>query len=82
MSELLVILREEGYENLPKTAQTLFGTNYQRTLQQMQSAYKTGGKYINLGIQESLQRCVTNRYKDNAIDVFIHVDGAQIFSSA
>lgn len=44
ISELLVLLREEGNVSLPKTAQTLLGTVHHRELQIMSSASGNDGE--------------------------------------
>lgn len=82
ISELLLILREERY-NLPKTAQTLLGTQHRRKLQIMQSAKGNSGEFIYLGIKNGLQKIISPEiYTEDKISILIHIDGMQIYKSS
>lgn len=82
VTDLLLVLRSEGYTNLPKTAQTLLGTNHRRILQQMRSGKNTVGEFIYLGIKNGLQKVITDEYSDNEIAVFVHIDGMSLFKNS
>lgn len=82
VSELLVILRSEGFSNLPRTAQTLLGTHHHRVLSQMKSSKCTSGEYVYLGIKNGLEKIISSTYKEDEIKVFVHVDAMQLFNSS
>lgn len=82
VTDLLLVLRSEGFTNLPKTAQTLLSSVHCRTLQQMLSSKKTTGQCMHLGIGEGLKKVISNKYTEDQISVFIHIDGMQIFKSS
>lgn len=82
VTDLLTILRSEGFLECPKTAQVLFDTKHQRILQQMQSAKGTAGEFIYLGIKNGLQRVISKEYSDNEIVIQVHVDGMQLFKNS
>ncbi|XP_024891314.1 uncharacterized protein LOC112467079 [Temnothorax curvispinosus] len=83
VSELLLILREEGHTSLPQTAQTLLGTKHSRVLQVMFSNRETEGAYMYLGIQNGLEKIISlDAYSENEIPVFIHIDGMQIYQNS
>lgn len=82
VTALLSALRSEGFTDLPKTAQTLLGTNHCRMLQQMKGGKNTVGQFIYLGIEAGLKKIISNKYKEEEIAVFVHIDGMQIFQNS
>ncbi|XP_048507873.1 uncharacterized protein LOC125500186 [Athalia rosae] len=83
ISELLVILRSEGYVSLPKTAQAFLGTTHSRKVQPMLSNRNTSGEYLYLGIQEGLdKRISSNIYTEDTIQILVHIDGMQIYKNS
>lgn len=83
ISEILVILREEGYVSLPKMAQTLLGTTHRRELQVMASATANDGEYAYLGIEHGLRKIIcSDIYRVDTISAIIHIDGMQVYKSS
>lgn len=85
MSELLLLLREEGHTSLPQTTQTLLGTKHHRVLQVMISNRETvcEGAYIYLGIKNGLEKIISPHvYHESEISVFIHINGMQIYNNS
>lgn len=75
VTELLLLLRDEGFTTLPKTGQTLLGTTHYRTVQVMSSFQGTDGSYAYLGIKHGLKKIIPVDYKKREIKIFIHSDG-------
>lgn len=76
ITELLLVLREEGHMSLPKTAQNLLGTKHHRIVQVTSSNRATEGTYTYLGIKNGLEKIILpNVYCENYISVFTHIDG-------
>lgn len=79
---LLKLWREEGYLELPKTAQTFLktprsGKDY--TVKSMLDSRNKNGKYCYLGIQSALEKMIDpDLYKNDNIDVLINIDGFEI----
>lgn len=72
ITELLLLLREEGHISLPKS---LLGTKHHRIVQVMNSNRATDGTYTYLGIKNGLDKVISpNVYCENYISVFTHID--------
>lgn len=83
VSELLLILRRNGHETLPKTAQTLLNTQHHRTLNLMPSCKGGHGEFAYLGIHYALKNIIKpNVFLANTISVLAHIDGAQIYNNS
>lgn len=79
VTELLTVLREEGHEDLPKTAQQLLGTKHRQPMKTMLSKRDTTGHYLYIGIKNSLLKIIVpNIYSENTIIVQLHIDGISI----
>lgn len=83
MTELLLILREEGHKTLLRTAQTLLGTKHHRIVQVKTSNRETECVYTYLGIKNGLEKIISsNIYHENEIPVFIHIDDMQVYNNS
>lgn len=82
VTDLLLLLRDEGYTSLPKSAQTLLGSTHRTVLQVMKSLYQSDGSYIHLGIEHGLKNIIPMEYDKSEIKVFVHVDGVQIYKNS
>lgn len=82
VSELLVILKEEGHPTLPRTAEALLGTTHCQVLKPMTSNRQTDGSYIYLGIQKALTTMISDIYTEDRICVDVHIDGMSIFKDS
>lgn len=81
VTELLVLLREEGHVSLPYTAQDLLGTQHKRRLLIMTSNREMDGSYVYLGIQRGLERIISlSVYNESDISILVHIDGIQVFT--
>lgn len=80
VTDLLNVLRSEGYTSLPKTAETLLVTMHCRTLQKMPCLHNIVGEYTYLGIKKGLKNIIfPDVYTEENISLLIHVDGMQVY---
>lgn len=83
VTDLLNVLRNEGYTSLPKTAETLLGTKHCRPLKKMPGMNNTVGEYTYLGIKKGLINIISpDVYTEKKISLLIHVDGMQVYHSS
>ncbi|CAD6216491.1 GSCOCG00011336001-RA-CDS [Cotesia congregata] len=83
ISELLVILREEGHPTLPKTAQALLQTKHHQVVETITSLKETDCDYKYLGVANGLKKMISSRvFLENTIEVLIHIDGMQIYKNS
>ncbi|XP_074096472.1 uncharacterized protein LOC141525754 [Cotesia typhae] len=83
ISELLVLLREEGHPTLPKTAQTLLKTKPQQVVESIPSLKETDSDYKYLGVAEGLQKMILPKiFLEDTIEVLIHIDGIQVYKNS
>lgn len=83
VTDLLNVLRSEGYASLPKTTETLLGTMHCRPLQQMPGINNIVGEYIYLGLKKGLKNIISPEvYIEETISLLIHVDGMQVYHSS
>ena len=62
VDQLLLILRDHGHEDLPKTARTLL-----KTPRSVHGEIKCGGEYVFLGLTQNLKRILHDNPKPNAV---------------
>jgi len=79
LDRLLAILRKNGHEGLPKDSRTLL-----QTPRIIQAFDKCGGKYVYLGIKESLEKMIqADAGKFNAeLNLTFNIDGVTVFKSS
>lgn len=83
LTNILLLLRSEGYVNLPRTAQTLLGNVQCENVQIMLSKKEIPGSYVYIGIENQLKKIISpDVYDETKISVLINVDGVQVFRSA
>lgn len=82
VSELLVILKEEGDPSLPKTAETLLGRTHRQVFLPMTTNRQTDGSYIYMGFENALKNVICNIYTEDRIRVDVHIDGMAIFKDS
>lgn len=70
VTQLLTVLREEGHEELPKTAQQLLGTKHCQPMITVLSKRNTTAHYLYIGIKKSLQKIIVpSIYSEKTITV-------------
>lgn len=83
ISELLVLLREEGHPTLPKTAQTLLQTKHHQIVESIPSLKETDSGYKYLGVAEGLRKMISPKiFLEDSIEVLIHIDGLQVYKNS
>lgn len=83
LSELLNILRDEGHNDLPKTAETLLGTKHRRQTKDMRSKRGNMGKYSYCGLEEAIKKRIDpNIYNKDVIEVLVNVDGVPLYKNS
>lgn len=83
VTQLLVILHEEGHDDLPKTAQQLLKTKHCRPMKSVLSKRETDGSYIYLGIKNVLEKIITPCvYTEKKISIQLHIDGISIYNNS
>lgn len=82
VTQLLCILREEGHTTLPKTAQTLLGTTHRLTSSNVKLQKYYRGIYIYLGVEEGLKNIICTDYNGTDLQVFVHIDGMQVYNNS
>lgn len=82
LNDLLAILRAEGHDDLPKTAETLLRTQRTRNrIQPMQSKKGTYGTYMYIGIETGLRsRIAHSGYQELEIKLLVNIDGLPIYA--
>uniref|UniRef100_A0A6V7LQH2 Transposase domain-containing protein n=1 Tax=Bracon brevicornis TaxID=1563983 RepID=A0A6V7LQH2_9HYME len=82
VTSLLGILRKAGHSEFPKLAHTLLGYKHAIKSKPMLSSKNGIGRYIYLGILNGLlNRLTAGAYRDNKIEVFVHIDGAALYNN-
>lgn len=80
ITELLAILKSEGYTHFPNTVHSLLGFKHSIKITTVQTKKGTMGNYIYLGIKNGLENRINLRiFTDNEINVMLHIDGMNIF---
>ncbi|KAJ8672360.1 hypothetical protein QAD02_003619 [Eretmocerus hayati] len=81
--ELLKLLREEGIEDLPKTAETLLKTKrFPNNTKSMETSKKSNGMYTYFGIKEVLTTMFGElQYDKDTIKIFVGIDGVSMYKS-
>lgn len=83
VTDLLNVLRSEGYTSLPKTAETLLGTMHCRPLQKMSGINNIVGEYTYLSIKKGLKNIISpDLYTEEKISLLIHVDRMQVYHNS
>ncbi|XP_043275264.1 uncharacterized protein [Venturia canescens] len=83
LTDLLRLLRSEGYSNLPQTAKTLLGNVSCTNKKTMISRKETEGSFVYIGIKNQLKKTILPEiYKDSHIKVFVNIDGVQCYNSS
>lgn len=84
IDEILMVLRSEGYTSIPKCTKTLLGTSCVNTeTKLMRSRDDTMGDFKYFGVSENLSNIIDpNEYKQNDIQLLIHVDGMDVFNKS
>lgn len=83
LTDLLKLLRSEGYVNLPKTAQTLLGTKNFQGVRPMLSKKGTLGRYAYIGIENQFKKRISpDVFTDETIEAFVNIDGVQVYRSS
>lgn len=84
LNELLCFLKSNGHSYLPKDSRTLLGTPKTRTIYDVPP-----GKYVHIGLRNSLQPILSNYWKENEnpfslneIILDINIDGIPISRSS
>jgi len=81
ISELLNKLRSEEHINLPRRAESLFGTCHARPTQIMMT--KRGNEGIYIEIEDALKKRINeNNYKEEKIHILVNIDGVPLFRSS
>jgi len=78
-NDLLVILRNQGHDYLPKDQRTL-----QKIPSEIESFDKCGGKYIYFGIDNGIQQIINENAHQipDLIEVSFNIDGLPLFKSS
>ncbi|XP_074105913.1 uncharacterized protein LOC141531799 isoform X2 [Cotesia typhae] len=83
ISELLILLREEGHPTLPKTAQALLQTKHHHVSQSIVSLKGSNCDYKYLGIENGLKKIISpNIFVEHTIEIMVHIDGMQIYKNS
>jgi len=83
LTDILILLRSEGYVSLPKTAQTFLGTPQIQNIELMKTKGDSWGKYAYLGIEHQLQKRIFSQvFNIEKIEIFINIDGVQVYRSS
>uniref|UniRef100_A0ABD2W0S5 DUF4806 domain-containing protein n=1 Tax=Trichogramma kaykai TaxID=54128 RepID=A0ABD2W0S5_9HYME len=87
ISELLVILREEGHSELPKTAETLLRTKQCAfDAKVMKSGRGNNGVYTYFGIEKALNKMIaSSEFEDNeeeTVNILVNVDGVPLYKNS
>lgn len=84
LSELLVILRSEGFTNLPKAATTLLRTNVANyRIEPMLCSSGTDGEFVYFGLENGLNRIILPEiYTENEIRILVNIDGLPIYRNS
>ena len=78
VDQLLLILRNHGHGDLPKTARTLL-----KTPRVIQVENKCGGDYVYVGLAKNLQRILLENPQDNLnIELLFNIDGLPLHRSS
>ncbi|CAD6218234.1 GSCOCG00011425001-RA-CDS, partial [Cotesia congregata] len=83
IAELLLLLRQEGHPELPKTTQALLKTKKHCVDQSILSLKGSYCDYKYLGIVNNLKKIIIPTiFIEDTIDVLIHIDGMQIYNNS
>lgn len=83
VTQLLQILRSEGFADIPPTVHNLLGFDHLVKSKTMLSKSNDLGSYIYLGIKNGLiNRIVPEIYTEEIIKLYIHIDGASLYKSS
>ena len=84
VADLLKILRQEGYTELPKTAEILLGTarhGRDYLIRSMVGNIKKNGEYVYIGIRKQLETVIDPHiYTENLIRIVVNVDGIPLYN--
>uniref|UniRef100_X2B2T0 Uncharacterized protein n=1 Tax=Capitella teleta TaxID=283909 RepID=X2B2T0_CAPTE len=80
VQDLLVLLRGEGHDSLPKDCRTLL-----KTPRSIQVTVKCGGSYSYFGLESCLLLLLETNASwardNNSIDLIVNIDGIPLFKS-
>lgn len=84
ITDLLQVLRDEGYRELPKTAETLLRTarrNTDYTIRPMMDKRREQmGEFSYFGIQNQLRKIISPEvFHDDEVQVLVNVDGMPVY---
>ena len=84
ISELLKILRTEGYSDLPKCAQTLLKTdNVSNEIKIIETCKGHNGTYSYFGIKNVLSKITqASDYDESFIKILVNIDGMSIYKNS
>lgn len=82
IDELLIVIRSEGYDNVPKSSKTLLKTNSNTDeIQLMLSKKRTYGKFSYLGIRTNLDEIIDpTECTEKEIELLVGADGAKVYN--
>lgn len=82
-SQLLHLLKTEGYNELPSSASTLLGFSHSIKTRPLISKNDTIGEYIYLGIKNGLENAIkTNVYQESEINALAFIDGMTVYCNS
>ncbi|XP_034945154.1 uncharacterized protein [Chelonus insularis] len=80
LTELLHILRSEGFINFPNTAQKFLSFQHSVNVTTMITRKESIGNYCYFGIKNNLEKIIFPEiYTENIIEIMIHIDGMKIY---
>ena len=84
ITELLQLLRIEGYADLPKCAKTLLkSNNASKEIKIIQTAKGHNGSYSYFGIEEVLSKMIqSNDYNESFLHILVNIDGMSIYKNS
>ena len=83
VSKLLLILRRNGHQELPKTAVTLLKTKHNFESVTLENNFGRTSQFVYFGIEKGLRMCLNpDLHPNRRVELLFHVDGAKMYRSS